>query len=172
MASEQLNWQIGGINTLVLLISSLTMVLGVYLCPRRPREAAGGLLAGDGRVCVLFLLLKGYEYYDDYEKGLILGSRFQNSQWLEAGLSAGEIPHVKLFLLFYWIMTGAHALHMTIGIAAVLIIAALSARRHFDAHYYGPVEVVGLYWHFIDIVWIFLVSDAVFAGNPSSARQV
>jgi cytochrome c oxidase subunit 3 len=105
----------------------------------------------------VFLGLKAYEYYDDWEQGLILGNRFEASRWVEAGLSAGEVPHVQLFLLLYWIMTAAHAVHMIIGITAVLVMVFLAARRHFDGHYYGPIEVTGLYWHFVDMVWIFLL---------------
>jgi cytochrome c oxidase subunit 3 len=157
LASSRLNWQIGTINTFVLLISSLMMALAVY-CVRTDRQR--GLVWFLIATAVLggaFLGLKAYEYYDDWQQGLVLGSRFDDSRWLEAGLSAGEVPHVKLFLLLYWVMTGAHAVHMIIGICAVLVLTALAARRQFDAHYYGPVEVTGLYWHFVDLVWIFLL---------------
>jgi cytochrome c oxidase subunit 3 len=133
------------------------MALAVY-CVRTDRQR--GLvwfLIATAALGGVFLGLKAYEYYDDWEQGLVLGSRFDDSRWIEAGLSAGEVPHVKLFLLLYWVMTGAHAVHMIIGIGAVLVMAALAARRQFDAHYYGPVEVTGLYWHFVDMVWIFLL---------------
>jgi cytochrome c oxidase subunit 3 len=164
-ASRSLNWQIGGINTVVLLISSLMMALAVY-CVRMNHHT--GLVA-----CLLltiafgtvFLGLKAYEYYDDFEQGLVLGQRFDEQRWLDEGLSAAQVPHVKLFLLFYWIMTGAHAVHMIIGIAAVGLMAWLAWRRCFDAHYYGPVEVTGLYWHFIDVVWIFLLPMLYLLGT-------
>jgi cytochrome c oxidase subunit 3 len=157
LASSRLNWQIGTINTFVLLISSAMMALAVY-CVRTDRQR--GLvwfLIATAALGAVFLGLKAYEYYDDWEQGLILGRRFEESRWLEAGLSAGEVPPVQLFLLLYWVMTAAHAVHMIIGIGAVLVMAALAARRHFDAHYYGPIEVTGLYWHFVDMVWIFLL---------------
>src|SRR5579883_3405173 len=70
--------------------------------------------------------------------------------------AGNQVPHVQLFLLFYWIMTGLHALHVTIGVVAVFTIAVLAQRRHFSPAYYSPVDVTGLYWHFVDIVWIFL----------------
>ena len=65
-------------------------------------------------------------------------------------------------------MTGAHAVHMIIGVTAVFVMAVLSYRRHFDAQYYGPVEVTGLYWHFIDIVWIFLLPMLYLLGTHRS----
>lgn len=164
-ASRSLNWQIGGINTVVLLISSLMMALAVY-CVRTGHRS--GLLASlllTIAFGLVFLALKTYEYYDDWVQGLILGSRFEDQRWLGEGLTAAQIPHVKLFLLFYWIMTGFHAVHMIIGIAAVGIMVCLAWRRHFDTHYYGPIEVTGLYWHFIDIVWIFLLPMLYLLGT-------
>jgi cytochrome c oxidase subunit 3 len=165
LASSRLNWQIGTINTFVLLISSLMMALGVY-CVRtgRQRELVWFLLA-TAALGSLFLALKAYEYYDDWQQGMVLGSQFDEGRWLDAGLSRGDVPHVQLFLLLYWIMTGAHAVHMVIGIVAVLVIAAFAHRRLFDAHYYSPVEVTGLYWHFIDIVWIFLLPMLYLLGT-------
>jgi cytochrome c oxidase subunit 3 len=167
LASSRLNWQIGTINTFVLLISSAMMALAVY-CVRTARQR--GLvwfLVATAVLGTVFLGLKAYEYYDDWEQGLVLGRRFDESRWLEAGLSAGEVPHVQLFLLLYWIMTCAHAVHMIIGITAVLVMAVLAARRHFDAHYYGPIEVTGLYWHFVDMVWIFLLPMLYLLGTHS-----
>ena len=75
------------------------------------------------------------------------------------------MPHVKLFLLFYWIMTGLHALHVTIGIVAVLVVAVLARRNHFSPAYYSPVDVTALYWHFVDTVWIFLLPMLYLLGT-------
>jgi cytochrome c oxidase subunit 3 len=167
-ASIRLNWQIGSINTFVLLISSLMMALAVF-CVRTGRvRALVVFLLLTATLGGCFLALKTYEYYDDYEKGLILGSRFRDSDWIAIGLTATQVPQVKLFLLLYWIMTGAHAVHMVIGIVAVLTITALAWRRHFDAHYYGPVEVIGLYWHFVDVVWIFLLPMLYLLGTHNA----
>jgi cytochrome c oxidase subunit 3 len=165
LASSRLNWQIGTINTFVLLLSSLMMALAVY-CVRvgRIRGLVVFLLATSA-LGGLFLALKAYEYYDDVQQGLVLGSRFDAGQWLDAGLSRGDLAHVQLFLLLYWLMTAAHALHMIIGVVAVLIVATLARRGHFDPQYYGPVEVTGLYWHFIDIVWIFLLPMLYLLGT-------
>jgi len=153
-ASRALNWQVGATNTFVLLISSFTMVMAVHFARLgRSRPLFNFLIATALLGCV-FLGLKAYEYYEDIREGLILGSRFNPAAFPE--LSADQMPPVKLFLLLYWVMTGAHAVHMIIGITAVLIIAALARKNRFDAAYYSPVDVTGLYWHFVDIVWIFL----------------
>ncbi len=165
LASSRLNWQIGSINTIVLLISSLMMALAVYSVRTGRSKALIMFLLLTAALGGCFLALKAYEYYDDYEKGLILGSQFRASDWFAVGLTTPQVPQVKLFLLLYWIMTGFHALHMVIGIVAVVTIAALAKRGHFDAHYYGPVEVTGLYWHFVDVVWIFLLPMLYLLGT-------
>src|SRR5262249_33921028 len=118
---------------------------------------------------VLFLVLKGYEYYTDYRDNLIPGWKFDDAEWVKEGLSPTQVPHVKLFLLFYWIMTGLHGLHVTIGIAVVLVIAWLAHRGHYSASYYSPVDVTGLYWHFVDIVWIFLLPTLYLAATHTLA---
>jgi cytochrome c oxidase subunit 3 len=156
-ASRRLNWQVGGLNTFVLLISSLTMALAVYYARLGRTRSLVPLLLVTAILGSAFLGLKGYEYYQDIQEGLVLGSRFDASAWIgKDALSADQIPPVKLFLLLYWIMTGAHAVHMIIGIVAVLTMAALAKNNRFDAAYYAPIDVTGLYWHFVDIVWIFL----------------
>lgn len=157
-ASERLNWQIGGINTLVLLTSSLTMVLAVHYARLGHRRHITVLLILTALLGVAFLGFKAWEYYIDYRENLIPGWRFDDAEWVnQAGLTMGQVPHVKLFLLMYWIMTVTHAVHVTIGIAVMVILALLARRGHFSAEYYAPVDVAGLYWHFVDIVWIFLL---------------
>jgi cytochrome c oxidase subunit 3 len=167
-ASEKLNWIIGGINTIVLLVSSLTMVLAVHSAKvGRQKHLVTYLLLTAG-LGVAFLGFKAFEYYTDYRDNLIPGWRFDPDEWVnEEGLSPGEVPNVKLFLLFYWIMTGTHALHVTIGIGVVLVMAYLARRHHFSPAYYSPVDVTGLYWHFVDTVWIFLLPMLYLLGTHS-----
>jgi len=155
-ASVELNWKIGAVNTVVLLVSSLMMALVVSSIRMGRKQAVVFFLLATAALGACFLALKGYEYFEDYQRGLVLGSQFSADLWLTAGLTGNQLGHVQLFLLLYWIMTAAHALHMIVGISAVLIIVAVAYRRHFDEHYYGPIEVTGLYWHFVDVVWIFL----------------
>ena len=75
---------------------------------------------------------------------------------------------MKLFLLFYWTMTGLHALHVTLGIVAVLTMAALARRGLFSPLYYSPVDVTALYWHFVDLVWIFLLPMLYLIGTHTA----
>ena len=167
-ASTHLNWQIGATNTVVLLVSSLFMALAVFCVRTGQTRRVLPFLLLTAALGAVFLALKGYEYYDDIRQGLLIGRWFNEEPWLESGLAAGELPHVQLFLLLYWIMTAAHAIHMVIGIAVVLVIAALASKGRFDANYYGPVEVTGLYWHFVDVVWIFLFPMLYLLGTHST----
>jgi cytochrome c oxidase subunit III len=168
-ASEKLNWIIGGINTIVLLVSSGFMVLAVRAAKLGMQRQLLVFLLLTALLGVCFLCLKGLEYYSDYRDNLIPGWRFDDSEWVtEQGLTENDVPHVKLFLLFYWIMTGTHALHVTIGIGAVLVMAVLARKGHFSAAYYTPVDVTGLYWHFVDVVWIFLLPMLYLLGTHTS----
>jgi cytochrome c oxidase subunit 3 len=166
-ASVKLNWVIGGINTVVLLVSSLSMVLAVHYAKLGLQRRVLICLALTAFLGICFLCLKGLEYYIDYLDNLIPGWAFDNGEWLKAGLSAEQIPHVKLFLLFYWIMTGFHALHMIIGIAAVSTMFVMTWRGVFTPTYYSPIDVTALYWHFVDLVWIFLLPMLYLQGTHS-----
>ena len=165
-ASEKLVWQIGGINTLVLLTSSLTMVLAVHYAKLGRRGMLLLFLLATAALGGVFLSLKGYEYYIDYTESLIPGWKFDEHEWIESeGLSPGQVPHVKIFLSMYWVMTGMHALHVTIGITVMLILALLAYLNCFSAEHYAPIDVAGLYWHFVDIVWIFLLPMIYLLGT-------
>jgi cytochrome c oxidase subunit 3 len=169
-ASEKLNWIIGGTNTVVLLVSSLFMVLAVHYAKLGQRKWVVTYLVLTAMLGVCFLCLKGLEYYIDYRDNLIPGWKFDDNEWItKEGLRAEQVPQVKLFLLFYWIMTGFHALHVTIGITVVAIMAWLAWRGMFNSTYYSPVDVTALYWHFVDIVWIFLLPMLYLLGTRTSA---
>lgn len=164
VASEHLNWEIGGINTVVLLGSSLTMALAVHAAHTGQRGRAVVCLLLTAGLGALFMALKALEYYLDYRDGLIPSTAwgFRPEAWLDAGADPGQ---VKLFLMFYYIMTGLHAVHLTIGIGVVLVIATLAAQGRYTPEYYTPVEVSGLYWHFVDVVWIFLLPMLYLIGT-------
>lgn len=170
--SERLNWVIGGSNTIVLLVSSLFMALAVQYAQRARRSAllaSLGLTAGLG---VLFLVLKGLEYYLDYRDHLIpFDWNFRPDEWVTRdGLRPDQVPHVKLFLTFYWVMTGLHGLHVLIGIGAVLTMLTLAWHGTFTPDYYSPVDVTALYWHFVDTVWIFLLPMLYLLGTHTLGR--
>jgi cytochrome c oxidase subunit 3 len=165
-ASERLNWVIGGTNTLVLLLSSLTIVLAVHYAQLARRKQIVVFLGLTAALGVCFLCLKALEYYIDYRENLIPGWRFDPAEWVSHdGLRPDQVPQVKLFLFLYWVMTGFHALHVSIGIGAVLIIMVLAWKGSFSAVRYAPVDVTALYWHFVDIVWIFLLPTLYLLGT-------
>jgi len=168
-ASERLNWLIGSVNTLVLLLSSLMIVLAVHHAQHGRRKHIVVFLGLTALLGVCFLCFKGLEYYIDYQENLIPGWRFDTDEWItQAGLRPDQVPHVKLFLFLYWVMTGLHALHVTIGIGVVLVILVLAWRGRFSTTYYAPVDVTALYWHFVDIVWIFLLPTLYLLGTHYS----
>jgi cytochrome c oxidase subunit III len=165
-ASAQLNWVIGGINTVVLLCSSWTIVMAVHFAKLGRRKLIALFLGMTALLGGVFLVLKACEYYMDYRENLIPGWRFDPQEWTtQQGLLPDQVPQVKLFLMFYWILTPIHALHLTLGIVAVLIVMALAWRSHFSTVYYSPVEVLALYWHFVDVVWIFLLPMLYLLGT-------
>jgi cytochrome c oxidase subunit III len=165
-ASEKLNWIIGGTNTIVLLVSSLFMVLAVHYAKLGKQRQIIIYLTLTALLGISFLCFKGLEYYIDYRDNLIPGWKFDDREWVERdGLRPEDVPHVKLFLMFYWVMTGTHAVHVTIGIGAVIVMIVLARRGHFSPDYYSPVDVTGLYWHFVDTVWIFLLPMLYLLGT-------
>jgi cytochrome c oxidase subunit 3 len=164
-ASEKLNWVIGALNTVVLLVSSFMMVMAVHSARLgRQRQLVIYLLLTAG-LGMLFLVFKGYEYYSDYRDYLIPGWRFNPEEWTRPDEPGVDPYHVQLFLSFYWVMTALHALHVTIGVIAVLVMALLASKGKFSPEYYSPVDVTGLYWHFVDLVWIFLLPMLYLLGT-------
>jgi cytochrome c oxidase subunit III len=146
------NWRIGAANTIVLIGSSLTMALAVWAAQTGRRGATVILLILTLILGGVFLGVKMYEYSVHYHEGLFPGVHFTYVDETDPSLTKG----VELFMIFYFGMTALHALHMIIG-AGLLIWLIFRARRgDFGPAYYGPIEVMGLYWHFVDIVWIFL----------------
>ena len=149
-ASHHLDVMLGGINTAVLICSSLTMAMAVHAAQLSRATAMIGYLLATIALGGAFLGIKAVEYAHKFEEGLIPGPSFV---WAEAG---PEARHVQLFFALYFAMTGMHALHMVIGIGLLLNLVRQGRRGRFDARYHTPVEMIGLYWHFVDIVWVFL----------------
>jgi cytochrome c oxidase subunit 3 len=147
--SRHMDLAIGGVNTTVLIASSLTIALAVHAARVGSRRALIGFLGATIALGLVFMALKGVEYWDHYRDGLVPALR-----WTFGGPLAGQ---VELFFLFYFIMTGIHAVHLTIGIGAVAVLLAMALGGTFSPASHDPVEVVGLYWHFVDVIWIFLL---------------
>jgi cytochrome c oxidase subunit 3 len=149
-ASAHLSIGWGAFNTGVLIFSSLTMALAVRAAQTGlTARTQGGWLVATMVLGAVFLGVKVIEYADKFEHLIVPGPYFDKTQWTHP---AG----VEQFYSLYFIMTGLHALHMIIGIGIMTVIAIMAWKRQFDSSYYTPVEVSGLYWHFVDIVWIFL----------------
>jgi cytochrome c oxidase subunit III len=141
----------GTVNTAVLLTSSLTMALAVAAAERGRQRAVAGLLAATLALGVVFLAVKAYEYHHKYEHGHI---PFANLPFEYAGTQAYR--GIATFFNLYFLMTGMHAFHMVLGMImlAILIIAALGER--LTAERSIVVHNIGLYWHFVDLVWVYL----------------
>lgn len=148
--SHHLDLVLGAVNTGVLLCSSLSMALAVRAAQLSQRRQLMLFLILTILFGTAFLGVKAFEYYEKYHDHLmpLLGLPFQ---W--EGENANQ---VRLFFGLYFAMTGFHALHMILGIGVLLVLLVLSWRGWFSSEYYTPVEMVGLYWHFVDIVWVFL----------------
>ena len=146
-ASRDLDLMLGGFNTVVLIGSSLTMAFAV-------RSAQTGSSSGTVRWLILtmilgavFLGVKVVEYSHKFEVGHVPGPNFHStSQW-----AAQE----QIFYSLYFTMTGLHAVHMIVGIVILAVITRMAAQGKFNESYHTPVEMTGLYWHFVDLVWIY-----------------
>ena len=149
-ASAHLDITLGAFNTAVLIMSSLTMALAVRAAQTSlPRKVQVGWLLATMFLGAVFLGVKVVEYAEKFRDRIVPGPNFNEAAWQHP---AG----VEMFYSLYFCMTGLHALHMIVGIGIMTVITIMAWRRQFDADYYTPVEVSGLYWHFVDIVWIFL----------------
>jgi cytochrome c oxidase subunit 3 len=146
--SNHLSLTLSSINTAVLLCSSLAVALAVRGAQTGKRTILVGFLLLTVILGAAFLGLKGFEYYQEYEEHLIPSLNFS--------VTGPNARQVELFFVLYFFMTGLHAIHMILGIAVMLVLTFLSWRNRFSPDYYAPIEMAGLYWHFVDIVWVFL----------------
>ncbi len=153
VGSRILEVKFGATNTAVLIGSSLTMALAVHAAQTGKRKALMIFLVVTMLLGMVFLGIKFTEYVHKWNEFLVPGLRFAPTEGIPAGIS---LPHVELFFCFYFFMTLVHALHMVIGLGVLTTLLILTYKNRFSKTYFAPVEVAGLYWHFVDIVWIFL----------------
>jgi cytochrome c oxidase subunit 3 len=147
--SQRMDFWWGTINTVVLLCSSLTMAAAVRATQLGLRKSTVTLLGITILFGLAFLGIKAIEYYGH----IVTDHQFPGPGFRFDGANPGQ---VEMFFSFYFAMTGFHALHMVIGVGLVAFIAYQAWKGRYGAHYYTPVENVGLYWHFVDIIWIYL----------------
>lgn len=157
-ASRALSVTCGAADTALLLISSFVMAMAVHAAKTGSRRLLSLLLLGAAAFGALFLVLHGYEYWRDVEEGHFPGSNFR---W-EGGATA---PEAQLFYILYFVMTGLHTFHVLVGVAILAVMAAFAWRGRFSSTYFTPVEIAGLYWHFVDVVWVFLFPLLYLVGH-------
>jgi cytochrome c oxidase subunit III len=168
-ASNHLDIKLGTVNTVVLIVSSFTMAMAVFSTQVGKRRNSIIFLILTMVLGLTFLGIKAVEYHDKYVDNLIPGQLIPGHPFSPQVAKEGDTDPHKLHLvsgatvqnvqMFYWIyfaMTGMHALHMIIGIGIMTVILILAIRGRFGPEYHAPVEISGLYWHFVDIIWIFL----------------
>jgi cytochrome c oxidase subunit 3 len=163
-ASHTLDWKLGAFNTAVLILSSLTMALSIWAAQVNRRKQVVGYLIATMILGLTFLGVKAVEYADKFEHHHVPGLEFQWHEGTHAAGPQSEAPqledkfaqHVQIFFSLYFIMTGLHAVHMICGIGVLAFLLVPSWKGRYNSAYHNPLECTGLYWHFVDIVWIFL----------------
>jgi len=175
VGSHLLDIGLGGFNTVVLLASSLTMAMAVHSAQTGKQKLIAIWLTATIALGLVFLGVKVVEYGAKIEHHLVPGPNFHldpghvphgeaHAAATEGGavhnytqaLQTADPRHVQLFFSLYFTMTGMHAIHMIIGIGIMSVLLFMNMKGKFTPDYYNPVEISGLYWHFVDIVWIFL----------------
>lgn len=148
----------GSVNLGILLTSSLTIVLATNAAAQDRRRSMVVWLVVTVMLGCAFMGIKGFEYYLDFQDQVVPIINYVPKP--------GEGPAGQLFWIFYWIATGLHAIHLTIGIGLVLYMLLWRVRRgEITASYYAPLEVVAIYWSFVDTVWLFLFPCIYLVGR-------
>jgi cytochrome c oxidase subunit III len=158
--SHYMNVTIGAINTGVLICSSFTMVLAVRAAQLGQKKAVIWFLASTLVLGTIFLVLKYVEYHEKWIDHHVPGPSFQYAD-------SRFVHQAQILFFLYFAMTGMHALHMIVGAGLLTTLIVMASRNRFSAEWYTPVEMIGLYWHFVDIVWIFLFPLLYLIGHTS-----
>ena len=146
--SHEMEFWYGTINTVVLITSSFSMAMAVHAAQEGRRKLLITLLLVTLLFGLAFLGIKGLEYHSHWVHHQFPGPNFH--------FEGPDPLHVELFFVLYWVMTGFHALHVLIGIGVIAVITWMAWKGNFTRDYHNPVENTGLYWHLVDIIWIFL----------------
>jgi len=149
--SQTMEIDLGAINTAVLICSSLTMVMSVHFAKAGNRKLTAIFLLLTLLLGLGFLGIKAVEYHAHWVHHEVPGLNFDFEHQ-----GNYDPRHVAIFFSLYFAMTGMHALHMVIGAGLLIWLMIANARGQFSAEYNSPVEMVGLYWHFVDLIWIYL----------------
>jgi cytochrome c oxidase subunit III len=157
-ASKSIDATLGATNTAVLICSSLTVVLAVWAAQTALRKLLIGSLIVTMLLGMVFLGIKAKEYKDKFEEHHVPGASFSFDHVPIPGHpdQYANPRHAEIFFALYFIMTGLHALHMIIGLGLFAWLLFMAWKGRFTPEYHTPIEIGGLYWHFVDIVWIYL----------------
>lgn len=147
-AHHHLDKTMGALNTVVLLISSFTMVLSVWAAQTSRKKLLILFLLLTLACAGTFMVVKYFEYSHKFHEGLLPGKYYSHK--------GDTVPGQFLFFSFYFMMTGLHGIHVLLGMAAIAWLVWRAAKGHFSSAYYAPVEITGLYWHLVDLIWIYL----------------
>ena len=150
LASHHLDIALGAANTVILIGSSLTMALAIRAAQVGKRNAQVALVLATMALGTAFLVIKGFEYHHKWVDHLMPGPSF------DVAAFGSEGGHARIFFSFYFVMTGLHAFHMLVGFGLLAWVARRAARGDFTPRHHAALEMTGLYWHFVDLVWIFL----------------
>jgi len=158
VGSQSLNYVLGGFNTVILLLSSFTAAMAVHSAQTGNNRKVANYLWLTLILGAVFLFIKWtFEWPPKMEYGAFPGAGFNPDAHHYPGLAAfADKGSLQIFFWLYFVMTGMHALHMVIGFGVILWLILLANRNHFGPRRYLKVEFFGLYWHFVDIVWVFL----------------
>jgi cytochrome c oxidase subunit 3 len=149
-ASKKLDWVLGSVNTVILIVSSFTVARAISSAQRGNQTGVVENLIFTMICGIGFMVVKAIEYSHKIHDGFLPGPFFTNTNMLEVA------PEAPLFFTFYFCMTGLHALHVVGGLVVFVWLIKRAKRGDFGPKYYTPLELTGLYWHFVDLVWIFL----------------
>lgn len=147
-AHHHLDKTLGALNTVVLLISSFTMVLSVWAAQTSRKKLLVIFLLLTLACAGTFMVVKYFEYSHKFHEGLLPGKYYSHK--------GDTVPGQFLFFSFYFMMTGLHGIHVLLGMVAIAWLVWRALKGHFSAEYYSPVEITGLYWHLVDLIWIYL----------------
>ncbi|HEY1191942.1 MAG TPA: cytochrome c oxidase subunit 3 [Gemmata sp.] len=170
-ASSHLNRTFATINTAFLITSSLTITLAIRSAKLGERGALIRNLLITAALATAFMVVKGFEYAEDFHEHLVPGPTFSKEvgdQAVSKNLDPGK---VQLFLCFYYIMTGIHGIHIIVGIGCILWVTWEAWRGTVPPENYSTVEVVSLYWHLVDAIWLFLMPLLYLAGAGYGAHH-
>ena len=169
-ASHEMVVWAGTLNTVVLITSSLTMALAVRAAQLGDRRQLLRFLAATMVLGAVFLGVKAFEYTTEFREHHVPGESFEITDVGKEELTRDPlvVRHAQIFFSLYFVMTGLHALHMVIGLGLMAVMFWWARQGAFGSEYHAPIEVSGLYWHFVDIVWIFLFPLLYLIGRHAS----